>query len=889
MSKKFVACAALAALLLLFQPVALAQKAIWEEYDKLIQSKGAVGAMGANLFGDQVSYYTGALSFSATDVTVPGNNSLPVAIGRSLTVGNRKGYPTNDLPFADWDMDLPNISGVFASGGWQSGTYDQPNNRCSAGPSPPAVKSGTNWFYPKEYWQGHQLSLPGRGKEELIVRDGTAGATPAMGGPYPWVTASWTYLSCLPSIKNGWGEGFLAVTADGTKYWFDWMASFGEPILRKQAGIGTGDDLLVRRRVALYATRVEDRFGNWLTYTYTNTSAGPIVLSRIESSDGRLITVDRYTAQGFVSSISSGGHTWTYDYDTTDASRPSLRSVILPDSSRWTIVFPFSDTVMNYYKGPPDENWRDCSNPGDVVETSYTGTITHPSGAVGEFTVFPTRFQRTGVPFICYSGSSNGYNTNDDVSEYPIMWDAYALTKKRVTGPGLTPAEWNYAYLSGPVEVTGPDNTFTRYTFGTGFQTNEGKLLQVEQGSGPNDIRRSQFYSYDLGTTRKVGTSPQPRNDSYTSEYLLPQKSSVITQDGVTFQSEVASTCNGNALCFDTFARPLTVTKSSSLGYSKTEVTTYADNLSSWVLGQVATKAINGTEINRTDYDSHALPWRTYSYGVLQNTLTYNTDGTLATAKDGNNNVTTLSNWKRGVPQSILHADNTTESAVVNDDGTIGSTTDETGAKTCYTYDVMGRLASITYPSEASAGVCDTSTWAATFQTFVPVTTAEFGIPDGHWRQQVTTGNARKFTYFDGLWRPLVTQEYDAGNVTATQHFVRHAYDASGHETFVSYPGTTDALTLGARTTYDVLDRVTRVDQDSELGAPISTVTEYLTGFQRRITNPRGKVTTQQFEVYDTPSYDAPSLIDAPQGQRAVIQRDIFGKPTAVTRSGPDI
>src|SRR3546814_5874065 len=31
--------------------------------------------------------------------------------------------------------------------------------------------------------------------------------------------------------KNGTGEGFLAVTPDGTKYWFDWMAQYGEPKL----------------------------------------------------------------------------------------------------------------------------------------------------------------------------------------------------------------------------------------------------------------------------------------------------------------------------------------------------------------------------------------------------------------------------------------------------------------------------------------------------------------------------------------------------------------------------------------------------------------------------------------------------------------------------------
>src|SRR6185503_11034961 len=89
-----------------------------------------------------------------------------------------------------------------------------------------------------------------------------------------------------------------------------------------------------------------------------------------------------------------------------------------------------------------------------------------------------------------------------------------------------------------------------------------------------------------------------------------------------------------------------------------------------------------------------------------------------------------------------------------------------------------------------------------------------------------------------------------------------------------------DTTLKGARTSYDPLGRVIRVEQDSELGAPVATVTEYLPGFQRRITNPRGFVTTQRFEVYDTPSFDMPVSIDAPLGSKTLITRDMYGMPT---------
>ncbi len=185
-----------------------------------------------------------------------------------------------------------------------------------------------------------------------------------------------------------------------------------------------------------------------------------------------------------------------------------------------------------------------------------------------------------------------------------------------------------------------------------------------------------------------------------------------LTQDGETFTNAVGTNS------FDAFARPLSVTKSSSLGYSRTEATVYSDNLAKWVLGQIksvtctAPASCANQVMSQTDYDANtALPLKTYAFGKLKQTLTYNTDGTVATVKDGNNNVTTLSSWKRGTPQSIKHPvtpespSGATESAVVDDNGWIQSVTDETGAKTCYGYDLMGRINLITYPSETQAGV----------------------------------------------------------------------------------------------------------------------------------------------------------------------------------------
>jgi hypothetical protein len=364
-------------------------------------------------------------------------------------------------------------------------------------------------------------------------------------------------------------------------------------------------------------------------------------------------------------------------------------------------------------------------------------------------------------------------------------------------------------------------------------------------------------------------------------------------------------------MSFDVFARPLNVTKSSSLGYSRSETTAYSDNLSKWVLGQVksvtctasvpASSACDGDVMSQTDYDATtALPLKTYAFGKLKQTLTYNTDGTVATVKDGNNNVTTLSSWKRGTPQSIKHPvtpespSGATESAVVDDNGWIQSVTDETGAKTCYGYDLMGRINLITYPSETQAGVCDTSAWASTSITFDDGYPAAYGMPAGHWRQTTLTGQGRKVTIFDALWRPVVEQSLDLGNTAGTMSEVVKRYDTQGRLVFQSYPmntngqaNYTDTTLKGTTTSYDALDRPTTVKQDSELGV-LTTTTEYLSGFQTRVTNPRGQKTTTSYMAWDQPTTDLPVAIDQPKGVRTTIPRDAHGKPLQVTRSGPD-
>ena len=130
---------------------------------------------------------------------------------------------------------------------------------------------------------------------------------------------------------------------------------------------------------------------------------------------------------------------------------------------------------------------------------------------------------------------------------------------------------------------------------------------------------------------------------------------------------------------------------------------------------------------------------------------------------------------------------------------------------------------------------------------------------DGHWRLTETTGAHQTETFYDGLWRPILSRDVDLSRPTQAR-FTRSAYDAESRIVFSAYPGylastasSYTTLSAGVTSTYDVLSRPLTSSATSELGA-LTTTTQYLTGFRTRVTNPRGFVTETSYQAFDQPS-----------------------------------
>ncbi len=887
---------------------------IESEQAKLIRAPYAIATHGPDLFGDKVNTYTGALEFLQTDVSLPGNNTLPVTAARRLAAGGM-GNEGRGM-FAHWDLDIPRVYGMFSDEqGWRKlDANNQPTvARCTNfGAPPPVYRPGSNnniKYRAAEYWHGNMLYVPGTGDQEILRRNTASNPNvPTDGIPTLLVTKELWAIRCLPTLAsttagtpaNERGEGFLAISPEGTQYRFDWLASRDVETISKPYpyGYSFGHWTIARKEVSIFPTLITDKFGNTVRYTYS----GQNVLS-IRSADGagnneRVLTFTYLPGTNFVQYVSDGVRTWTYAYATGHTGKMQLTTVTLPDNSKWDLTGMATgfnsgllETQMNFADPDPDASEPCDQYAGDILNPPISGSMVHPSGAKGTFVLDPMQHGRNGVSTLCYSDGVIGMPAR---AYTPRYYYNFALSKKTISGPGLPEMSWTTTYDTmfagfecpggcGPVDpsiisVTNPKGEVTRYSFGNTFGVDEGMLKRVDIGWNGSTALQTTTTRYNYSFPELVGFTDQVRGDYKTSGRHIPVDQKIITQQGVDFTWAVPLNTD-----FDTYRRPVRVVKSNSLGASRTETTSYFNQTNKWMLGQIAsvTEASTGMVPVLNEYNGITGNLESIKkFGRLEAVFTYNTDGTIASRADGLNHTTSFSSYKRGIPRLTTFADGTTETYIVNDIGKITARTEQNNFTTGYGYDTIGRLSSISPP------LGDSVAWNQTFVEFQQVASPEFTLDAGHWRQTVTTGNSRTIKYFDAFWQPVYTYISDLANDASTSSVIKNAYDYHGNVTFTSFPQRNFAsLAGGIHDEYDALDRKTVSTTDSELG-PILISNTYDSGFKTTTINGRGLPTVYSYQAYDQPSTEMISTITAPAGVNVSITRDIFGKAKVVTRSG---
>lgn len=886
-----------------------------QEYKKLIRVSEDIQPLGENPFGEQVSLYDGSLSFSQTDINLTGTGPV-LQLTRSLHSITDESPPSesNDGSFADWNIEIPRITTTAAvlNQGWTIGIAHS-TARCTQFGIPwtvPARNGGADWE-PHSWWSGYQMIVPGFGSQDLLKRDATNNTlTPQMGGAtFNIVTTHNWMLTCGVATDDGTGgEGFLAVAPDGTKYTFNHLIYRWAPNITRALGSSPAQivgvhpmllpsDFLQREQGVMLVTRVEDRFGNYLTYNYD--AANPKRLNSIVASDGRQISltydpVDGTNVRIKTASVTSGStsRTWTYGYG-SHLGFYWLTSVTLPDSSSWSFDGGLSYTDMS------TEIPGTCDQPTTYDDRSWTTTMVHPSGLTGSFTAKPAIRGRSYVYRDCVTTSpTSSYST------YPRFYYVPSIVSKTFTGAGLPARTWAYTFSpANPswttdacatsqtcadtvwADVLDPDGHDVRYTFSNRYDASESHLVRTDFYSGAfgTTLKRSETNGYAAPTS---GPFPSVYGDNFQNRInqaqvvtVSPQNLRTITQDGDTYTWQ--------AIAFDSYAQPTDVKRYNDIvGQSAIEEqTTYLNAPALWVLGlplQVTNVATGEVESANTYDPSNDTLLTRSRFGQPLMSYTFNGAGQLASFTDGNSHTTSLSNYKRGIPQTINYPDSTSETLAVDDFGQISSLTDQAGHTTSYSYDPIGRISGITYP----AG--DEVAWTPEAFAYSYVASAERGLPANHWKRTTTTGGATTVTYFDAMLRPVLSDS-DLGSTVQASTLT--TYDSKGQKLFSAYPSTT-ALTFsqaptvaGSTTTYDALGRATQVQQDSELGT-LTSSTAYLSGARQQITDPKGNVTTTSYQVFDEPSYNAVIQVQAPTGITQTITRDVYGNPLSIIQSG---
>jgi hypothetical protein len=849
-----------------------------------------------DLLGDQVDVNNGNVMFRNTDIVIPGNGlGLDIVISRTLKSAANS-YSSHNM-MGDWTLDFPAIQTTLLrnssrySGSWGLG------HECSGSLEPGPISNYGSVFESHEYWNGDSLQLPGGNSAKLLKNNGYL----APSGTYKRVTQSNWKFSCF-NRADGKGEGFIGYAPNGLKYTFDKLRL----ILAKS--IVKDFKATSRYNAFMLATKVEDRFGNFINYNYTGNN-----LTSITTSDSRTVTFsyNHPTKSNLITSISFNGRTWNYSYLPTTNGQYYLFKATRPDGKFWNY-----NLYKLVYTPQPTMNTTDGAMECGIGTGSigYTVSLTHPDGITGTFQFEAQLHGRSNV---------EKYANGGGVNVKPVQSRCYvnhALAQKTLSGADVDPLTWDYTYSgnqgtwtttsptssyllpsSAPVDrenhksttVEAPDGSKTIYYYNRDFSSfKEGSLIVVDKydTNGTTLLSRTEsnfVASSAIGSDEVLFENSEPNNKR------IMQSSSVISKvDGST--NTYTTTYN----TFDIYGNPQLSSESNNFNGKKryTKQFYYNDTIN-WLIGLPSYKQVssNGSaykEVSRTSYygatsSYKSLPNYQFAFGRwYKRNTSYHTTGQNAGLPNkvnynGTNRWVYFSNYKRGIAQTIRTPQSLSTTSQyayneVDNNGWVKKQTDFNGYCIRYGYDSLGRM-NLVDP-------CN-SVWLNTSVSY-STTNGNDGlnhVKAGMLKQTISKGNYRKVTYFDSLLRPRMTKEWDTARETETKRFTRANYDVQNSPTYQSKPYYDDTTPYGTISSYDGQGRLKNANDNTAAG---DVSVSYLSNNRIQVNDNRGKVTTTTYLAYGLPEQKMATTIASPEGVTTNLAYNIFGNLTSIGQGG---
>ncbi|MEQ3657365.1 MAG: RHS repeat-associated core domain-containing protein [Glaciecola sp.] len=440
-------------------------------YGEMNNVQTNVTTLTSDLMGDSIDPNTGTVSFTHTDVSIPGNFNIPVMIQR--TMSDPDSWYKESLELGNWSLAIPHVRGTYITPSadnfvHQTGPHSpwKLGKACSTTVRPSFFTfieslSGTWRRYETssaDYSGIRTISIPGKGSAQITMRNGEL-----------LNNKNWK-VDCLN--EGSYSEGFLVTTTDGTKYSFthkreiksrkdhylarfEWSCESGGQTYCQFPSEAPGDPSInplgplpknPKARMDnihafLQVTEIEDRYGNKVNYIYDSNGE----LDKIVASDGRLIDLTFTGAR--LTTVTANGRTWGYEYDLGGAQSPDmLVKVTQPDNRTWEYEYN-SSTGIDFWSLNGQHSQTDPLSPyycqgfgfGNLV------TITHPSKVRGEFKLKERCMGKAEVPKV---ENFNPYGQGALFQSYllPIHVQIFSIHSKKLTFVDGEEYEWNYEY-----------------------------------------------------------------------------------------------------------------------------------------------------------------------------------------------------------------------------------------------------------------------------------------------------------------------------------------------------------------------------------------------------------------------------------------------------------
>jgi len=917
---------------------------ISNNYRELFNLEHEVTPYTSRLFGERIGLSTGSISFTHTDVSIAGDSKLPVSITRVFVGADSIDSNTRD--FGSWGLNLPHIrSNIITLDGQTNFKGSWGNGVACSG----VLGDGGNWdpyvdanLLPERgqsAWNGDNISIPGFGSQKIL-------STIENNHERRTTSQQWK-ISCV-TAADGY-EGFLVTTTDGTRYTFSKLRL----VKGKRFRINTTYSRLNKKsppfrtyHAFMLPTRVEDKFGNTVIYSYGKQSR----LENIKASDGREISLTYYEShissesafQNLVKTVSTNNRTWTYQYESRGISNFGnlnvLSTVTRPDFKKWHFNHPntalwrtaFTGThKLTIAPGEGDNNIRNCD--GDQNSGTFV-TITHPEGLIANFNYKKRMLVRFDTPWEWASANYTAKWSPPTWPKYRPCFMAYSLTSKVITHIDNSKKTWAYKYrqpLKGyfsaasgnapytsayhdainlptlpyglkpydlrTTEITAPDGSKIAHHFSGkwGWTENQEILTDYYDKDGSTLLRRVKN-SFSQGPVR--GNSKV--KDDFTSLAFLR---TIETNDSYKYSNGTDQFKTE----YSGFNRYDVATKIAETGGSHHRYTTkaFVHDLTNWVLNMPSQTKIGNTGIvsgqsqqSKTEYStfigtgSVLLPHKIYGPSSLISEIkSYHGTGHIneirfnSAMKQGQTGNTYQKMSKYKLGQvSEVLLPNRYKAGEMK----MSRTIDDNGWVTSVT-NLNGHQTSYSYDVLGRLQSVDLALSGIKDSVYLWSTSSGYPVRT----EKRCALNASKT---DCATPPLLITEttYDGyfrprkvkttDKTNNVSQYQNFSYNIDNQQTKQSFVSYSDGEINGVVTAYDGLQR--EISRSVYGGGTVTT--NYLAGNKVLVSDALRNATSTSYQAFSGPSYNVPIKIESPENITTTSVANVFGNITSITQSG---